>query len=40
LDALIQNKNLKVALLSIVAVYTQFAGYGLGYLKAQLLSKK
>jgi len=40
LDALIQNRNLKVALLSIVAVYTQFAGYGLGYLKAQLLSKK
>ncbi len=40
LDAFIHNRNLKVALLSIVAVYTQFAGYGLGYLKAQLLSKR
>ena len=40
LDAFIQSKNLKVAVLSIVASYTQFAGYGLGYLKAQFLSKK
>lgn len=33
-DALLQNKNLKVAILSIVTTYTQFLGYGLGFLKS------
>lgn len=34
LDSLMQNKNLKVAFLSIVTSYTQFLGYGLGFLKS------
>ena len=40
LDSLFQNKNTGVAFLSMVTSFTQFAGYGLGYLKAQFLSKK
>ena len=39
LDSLLQNRNLKVAFLSIIATYIQFLGYGLGYLKSQFLSK-
>lgn len=38
IDSLSQNKNLKVTLLSIVTSYTQFLGYGLGFLKS-ILSK-
>ena len=34
IDSLLQNKNLKVALLSIITTYTQFLGYGLGFLKS------
>ena len=34
IDALLKNKNLMVALLSIVAVCIQFAGYGIGFLKS------
>ena len=34
LDSFIQNKNLKVSFLSIVTTYTQFLGYGLGFLKS------
>lgn len=33
-DSLLQNKNLKVALLSVITTYTQFLGYGLGFLKS------
>ena len=32
-DSLIQNKNIKVAFLSIISSLTQFIGYGLGFLK-------
>ena len=41
--ALVQNKNIIVALYSIVAIAIQFFGYGIGFLKATLklsLSKK
>lgn len=34
IDSLFHNKNLKVALLSIMTTYTQFLGYGLGFLKS------
>ncbi len=34
IDSLLQNKNIKVALLSIITTYTQFLGYGLGFLKS------
>ena len=40
LDSLIQNKNIKVAFLSILTSMTQFLGYGLGFLQSQLLSSK
>ena len=33
-DSLLQNKNFKVAFLSIITTYTQFLGYGLGFLKS------
>ncbi len=33
-DSLIQNKSLRVAFLSIITTYTQFLGYGLGFLKS------
>ena len=36
LDSLFQNKNLKVAFVSIITTFTQFCGYGLGFLKSQL----
>ncbi|MGG6230540.1 glycosyltransferase [Tenacibaculum sp. SDUM215027] len=39
LDSFIQNKNLKVALLSIVTTITQFYGYGLGFLESRFLKK-
>lgn len=35
-DAVIQTKNLKVALLSIPAAFVQLIGYGLGFLKEKL----
>ncbi|AOW19195.1 glycosyltransferase [Urechidicola croceus] len=34
IDSLLQNKNIKVAFLSIITTYIQFAGYGLGFLKS------
>ena len=34
MDSLIQNKNIKVAFLSIITTYTQFLGYGFGFLKS------
>jgi len=35
LDSVSQNKNLKVAFLSIITSLTQFLGYGLGFLKSR-----
>lgn len=40
LDSLFQNKNLKVALLSIITTFTQFLGYGFGFLEAKFLKNK
>ncbi|KAF9660540.1 glycosyltransferase [Tenacibaculum sp. ZH5_bin.1] len=39
LDSLFQNKNLQVALLSMVTTITQFCGYGLGFLESRFLKK-
>ncbi|GFD76327.1 Glycosyltransferase, GT2 family [Tenacibaculum mesophilum] len=39
LDSLFQNKNLQVALLSMVTTITQFYGYGLGFLEFRFLKK-
>jgi glycosyltransferase involved in cell wall biosynthesis len=42
-DSLVQNKNLKVAFLSIVAAYTQLFGYGMGFISSvwqRLILKK
>ena len=40
LDSLLQNKNVRVAFLSIVTSFTQFLGYGLGFLESQFINKK
>ncbi len=37
LDALIKNRNLKVAFLAIYAALTQFTGYGIGFFKSTML---
>jgi len=34
----LQNKNLQVAILSIATSFTQFLGYGLGFLQSQFFS--
>ncbi|WP_369048865.1 glycosyltransferase family 2 protein [Tenacibaculum sp. UWU-22] len=34
-DSLFQNKNLKVAFLSIITTLTQFYGYGIGFIQSQ-----
>ena len=39
LDSLVQNKNLQVAILSIITTITQFYGYGLGFLESKFLKK-
>ena len=39
LDALVKNKSLAVAFLSIFAALTQFTGYGIGFLKSTILLK-
>lgn len=39
LDSLIQNQNLKVAFLSIITTFTQFLGYGLGFLESYFFNK-
>lgn len=36
-DSLLKNKNLLIALLSLVAVCIQFVGYGFGFLKSTIL---
>ncbi|MGK0446323.1 MAG: glycosyltransferase involved in cell wall biosynthesis [Polaribacter sp.] len=40
LDSLLHNKNVRVAFLSIVTSFTQFLGYGLGFLESQFINKK
>ncbi|WP_282073586.1 glycosyltransferase [Polaribacter atrinae] len=40
LDSLVQNKNLKVAFLSVFTSLTQFLGYGLGFLESKFYPKK
>ena len=37
LDALLKNRNVKVAFLAIFAALTQFTGYGTGFLKSTIL---
>lgn len=37
LDSLVKNKSIAIALLSLLAVVIQFAGYGFGFLKSSLL---
>ncbi|MEC3966965.1 glycosyltransferase [Flagellimonas halotolerans] len=37
LDALIRNKDVKVAILAIYAALTQFMGYGIGFFKSTML---
>ena len=39
-DSLFQNKNLKVAVLSPITSFTQFLGYGLGFLQSQFFNSK
>jgi len=39
-DSLFQNKNVHVAFLSIVTSFTQFLGYGLGFLESQFITKE
>lgn len=39
LDSLFQNQNFKVAFLSIVTTFTQFLGYGFGFLESQIFKK-
>lgn len=39
IDSLSQNKNSKVAFLSIITTFTQFYGYGLGFLESKFLKK-
>jgi glycosyltransferase involved in cell wall biosynthesis len=38
LDSLFQNKNLQIAIVSIATSFTQFLGYGLGFLQSQFFS--
>lgn len=40
LDALFKTKSLLVALIAVVTSYTQFLGYGLGFLKSQFKIKE
>ena len=40
IDSLLKNKSISVALLSLIAAYTQFLGYGLGFLEALFFTKK
>ena len=40
LDSIFQNKNVCVAFLCIVTSFTQFLGYGLGFLQSSIFNKK
>lgn len=39
IDSLFQNKSISVAFLSVITTFTQFLGYGLGFLESKFLSK-
>ena len=39
IDALIKNKNLKIAVFALYAVFIQFWGYGYGFLRSNILLK-
>jgi glycosyltransferase involved in cell wall biosynthesis len=39
-DSLYQNKNIRVAFLGILTSFTQFLGYGLGFLESWVFNKK
>lgn len=39
IDSLLQSKNLKVAFCSLITTYTQFLGYGLGFLKSSFFKE-
>lgn len=39
IDSLYQNKSIQVAFLSIITSFTQFVGYGLGFLESKFLKK-
>lgn len=39
IDSLYQNKSIQVAFLSIITSFTQFIGYGLGFLESKFLKK-
>lgn len=38
-DSCIENKSIRVGILSVITALTQFFGYGLGFLESQLFSK-
>ncbi|QTD38419.1 glycosyltransferase [Polaribacter batillariae] len=40
IDSLLQNKNIKVAFLSMVTSFIQFLGYGLGFLESKFFAQK
>tara|TARA_R110001592_G_scaffold291155_2_gene560515 strand:- start:35 stop:991 length:957 start_codon:yes stop_codon:yes gene_type:complete len=40
IDSLYQNKNIQVAFLSMITSFTQFLGYGLGFLQSWIFIKK
>jgi glycosyltransferase involved in cell wall biosynthesis len=40
MDSLFQNKSLYVAFLSVISTFTQFLGYGLGFLESKFYPKK
>ncbi len=40
LDSLFRTQKIKVAFLSVITSFTQFLGYGLGFLKSQFFRKK
>jgi hypothetical protein len=40
IDSFIKNKNILVALVSIVTTLIQFAGYGLGFIYGLLMNRR
>lgn len=40
IDSLLQNKSVNVAFLSIITTFTQFIGYGLGFLESKFFGSK
>ncbi|MCH3885634.1 glycosyltransferase [Tenacibaculum aquimarinum] len=39
IDSLLQNKNIAVAFLSVITSFTQFIGYGIGFLESKFFKK-